>query len=74
MEPRQFKYDMPKFGEPGMLMAEIPTYSKMADGLPKNSGKPKRPPHKMSALSYDLEMLEFYSGTIVPAVGVTVEF
>ena len=59
MEPRQFKYDMPKFGEPGMLMAEIPTYSKMADGLPKNSGKPKRPPHKMSALSYDLEMLEF---------------
>lgn len=59
MEPRQFKYDMPKFGEPGMLMAEIPTYSRMADGLPKTTGKAKRPPHKMKPLSYDLEMLEF---------------
>ena len=55
--PRQFKYDMPKFGEPGMLMAEIPTYSRMAEGLP-NPRKGGHP-HKGKNLDYDLEMLEF---------------
>jgi len=57
LAPRQFKYDMPKFGEPGMLMAEIPTYSRMKDGLPKT--RKSGPPHKMKNLDYDLEMLEF---------------
>ena len=57
LQPRQFKYDMPKFGEPGMLMAEIPTYSRMAEGLPnpRKSGHPG----KGKNLDYDLEMLEF---------------
>ena len=27
--PRRFKYDMPKFGEPGMMMGEIPSLSEM---------------------------------------------
>ena len=57
LQPRQFKYDMPKFGEPGMLMAEIPTYSRMEEGLP-NPRKGGHP-HKGKAPDYDLEMLEF---------------
>lgn len=56
--PRQFKYDMPKFGEPGMLMAEIPALSRMAEGLPKNS-RPSGPPHPHKDIDYTLEMLEF---------------
>lgn len=30
--PRKHKYDMPKFGEPGMLMAEIPSLSRIFEG------------------------------------------
>lgn len=29
LAPRRFKYDMPKFGEPGMMMGEIPSLSEM---------------------------------------------
>ena len=60
--PRVFKYDMPKFGEPGMLMAEIPSLSLMGDGL-KAAGRERKgpggPPHKPKPVAYDLEMLEF---------------
>lgn len=81
MVPRIFKYDMPKFGEPGMLMAEIPTLSRMGEGLEAAGRGGKRmgpPPHKMRELTYDLEMLEFteesltkfYSGEIAQAQGV----
>ena len=55
LAPRQFKYDMPKMGEPGMLMGEIPTYSRMSEGLPQTNRK--RPPFKGRNLDYDLEML-----------------
>lgn len=61
--PRPHKYDMPKFGEPGMLMAEIPSLSQAFAGKkPKpeeeKGGRPKRkgPPHK--PLSSDMDLLE----------------
>lgn len=57
IQPRQFKYDMPKFGEPGMIMFEIPTLSRMGDSLPPQ--KNAKPIHKLRILDYDLEVLEF---------------
>ena len=72
-QPRYFKYDMPKFGEPGMMMAEIPSLSCMFDYI-----KPAmKMPHKPMPLKYDLEMLElsgemitkFYSAEVAPAQG-----
>lgn len=73
---RAFKYDMPKFGEPGMLMHEIPTLSRMADTLANRPGK-FRPPHRPHPLDYDADILEFsedmvttfYSADIAPAQG-----
>lgn len=43
IEPRRFKYDMPKFGEPGMLMGEIPSLSRMneTDRPMRHMGHPK---------------------------------
>lgn len=47
--PRRFKYDMPKFGEPGMMMGEIPSLSEMdnTDRPMKKRGFPKggKDPH-----------------------------
>ncbi len=31
--PRRFKWDMPKRGEPGLLMGEIPSLSRFRDGM-----------------------------------------
>ena len=51
-EPRKHKYDMPKFGEPGMLMAEIPSLSRIFEdrkpgegpgGRPKDGERPPKP-------------------------------
>ena len=51
-ESRKHKYDMPKFGEPGMLMAEIPSLSRIfegrkpgeePDGNPKDGERPPKP-------------------------------
>ena len=39
-----------------------------------NTGQIMNPDSPVSEQRYDLELLELYSGTIVPAVGVTVEF
>lgn len=64
--PRKFKYDMPKFGEPGMLMAEIPTYSRMFEGLKRRPGGPM---HKPTPIDYDLEMLEFTEGMMTAFYG-----
>ena len=55
--PRQFPYDMPRFGECGMLMFEIPALSHMTEGL---TDKPRRfHPGIRRALDFDLEMLLF---------------
>lgn len=83
MVPRIFKYDMPKFGEPGMLMAEIPALSVMGQGLEAagrvdNKKGPGGPPHKAKPIAYDLEVLEFtvesltkfYSEEIAHAQGI----
>lgn len=53
---RKFRYDMPQFGEPGMIMAEIPAFSRMGEGLPKGSKPPMHPPHP---LEMDLDLLVF---------------
>ena len=42
-EPRKHKYDMPKFGEPGMLMAEIPSLSQIFVGRKPGEGSDGRP-------------------------------
>ena len=41
--PREHKYDMPKFGEPGMLMAEIPSLSRIFEGRNPGEGPGGRP-------------------------------
>ncbi len=56
LKPRQFKYDMPAFGEPGMIMLEIPALSRMGEGLPEGAKAPGHPPHTLEA---DLELLVF---------------
>lgn len=72
--PRAFKYDMPGFGEPGMLMHEIPTLSRMGETLEKRPGK-FVPPHRPHPLAYEADILEFsedamttfYNSAIAPA-------
>jgi hypothetical protein len=60
IQPRRFKYDMPKFGEPGMMMAEIPSLSRFMEFLDK---KPERP-FKPRPLPFDLECLQFSGESI----------
>ena len=57
LAPRKFKWDMPHFGEPGMIMAEIPAFSCMGDALPprKNAFNP----HPPRVLDYDMDLLVF---------------
>ena len=63
--PRQFKWDMPQFGEPGMIMAEIPAFSCMGDYLPQEKGKGNfRPPHQPRPLDFDMDLLVFTSDMI----------
>jgi ABC-type molybdate transport system substrate-binding protein len=55
--PRFFTYDMPAFGEPGMLMAEIPALSRLRDHVKTQGGPP--PGHAPKVLDFQLETLEF---------------
>ena len=76
LAPRYFKYDMPKFGEPGMMMAEIPALSCIKDYV-KSQGRPKglppRPKHdgiELETLEFTPEMITgFYSAESAPAQG-----
>lgn len=75
--PRYFKYDMPKFGEPGMMMAEIPALSNIKDYVKGNKGKPKGPAGRpkpdvgtIHTLEFTPEMVtRFYSAECAPAQG-----
>ena len=49
-----------------MLMAEIPTYSRMFEGLKRRPGGPM---HKPTPIDYDLEMLEFTEGLMTAFYG-----
>lgn len=77
LAPRAFQYDMPKFGEPGMLMHEIPALSHMGDTLAPRQNGHARPFHKPHPLPYDADILEFtenamttfYDSAIAPAQG-----
>lgn len=67
--PRPHRYDMPQFGEPGRLMAEIPCLSCMFESRsPEEGHAPKKerkgPPFKRKPLSCDTEFLEL-SGEMV---------
>lgn len=78
LAPRRFKYDMPKFGEPGMMMGEIPALSRFPEVLEKEGKRGGKMPHAPRPLDYDLYTLEcsgemltrFYSPEIAPAQGV----
>ena len=63
LAPRQFKWDMPQFGEPGIIMAEIPAFSCMGDYLPKGESNFK-PPHQPQPLAFDMDLLVFNSDMI----------
>ncbi len=81
--PRENKYDMPKFGEPGMIMTEIPALECRFEGKgapvdggdkkaqPRFKGHPRRPlPCDMVFLEFDGEMMtRFYSAEVSPAQG-----
>ncbi|MEN3753077.1 hypothetical protein ABC733_11395 [Mangrovibacter sp. SLW1] len=75
LAPRYFKYDMPKFGEPGMLMAEIPALSRMQDYVVPHGrphGAPGRPKHtqEIETLEFTPDMITaFYSSESAPAQG-----
>ena len=68
LEPRLDIYNMPKFGEPGMMMAEIPCLSEMHKSRAprmKHGGPPPRPPEEtfdMYVLQMSGEMVTKYYG------------
>ena len=63
LAPRHFRFDMPKFGEPGMMMAEIPALSCIKDYV-KSQGRPKGLPQRPHHDDLELETLEFTPETI----------
>jgi hypothetical protein len=75
-EPRRFKYAMPKFGEPGMMMAEIPALSRFLEFMDKPPQMPG--PHK--PLEVDLDCLlcsgemivRFYNDKIAPVQSIMI--
>jgi hypothetical protein len=73
VEKRYFPYDMPKFGEPGMMMGEIPSLSKMFTVIKKHPQMPKghKPPDmNIDALELSGEMVTaFYGEKIAAAQG-----
>jgi len=74
LAPRHFKYDMPKFGEPGMLMAEIPVLSRMKDYIQDKGGPAgpfgKKPDMELETLEFTPDMLtRFYTPEASPAQG-----
>ena len=68
--PRQFPYDMPRFGECGMLMGEIPTMSRMYEGLIDKTRH--QHPGLKRALDFDLEMLKFSEDMVTRFYGADV--
>lgn len=71
IEPRRFKYQMPRFGEPGFLMHEIPSLSRFMEALPPNrkpAHTPKPAEHDMAALEFSVDMLlNYYNAEVWPA-------
>lgn len=67
IEPRRFKYDMPKFGEPGMMMGEIPSLSEMNNTTRpmKKMGPPKggKGPHG-GATRPAMDVMMFSGGSV----------
>lgn len=83
LAPRPHRYDMPQFGEPGRLMAEIPCLSCMFEWKKPEEGhgpdnERKGPPFKRKPLSCDTEFLEmsgemvtkFYGAEVADAQGI----
>jgi hypothetical protein len=54
LAPRRFKWDMPQFGEPGFIMAEIPSLSRYQERLSKQYP----PVFKRTPLTEDCDLLE----------------
>ncbi len=63
--PRRFKWDMPRFGEPGMMMGEIPSLSRFLDHIER----PAKPFFTPKPLEHDLDMLEFSGEMLVKFYG-----
>lgn len=72
MAPRRFKWDMPKHGEPGMMMGEIPSLSRFLEVLGRTFDHKGRPMGKaMDLLEMSGEMMtRYYSSEIAVAQGV----
>ena len=72
LQPRRFKWDMPKHGEPGMLMGEIPSLSRYLEPLGRTFDHKSKPLEKeMDLLEMSGEMMtKFYSPEIAVAQGV----
>lgn len=70
--PRRFKWDMPKHGEPGMMMGEIPSLSRYLEPLGRTFGHKGKPLEKaLDLLEMSGEMMtKFYSPEIAAAQGV----
>jgi hypothetical protein len=72
--PRRFKWEMPKFGEPGFLMGESPSLSKFFAARPRPARSPFRPkPPRVDfeALEVSGEMLaRHYNASVAPAQSV----
>lgn len=71
---KETKYTMPKPGEPGMMMGEIPSLSEAYLYASKKPAGPKPAPHgapkemKQDCLAMNAEMMvKFYSDAIYPA-------
>jgi hypothetical protein len=71
LAPRRFKYDMPKFGEPGAMMGEIPSLSSFQEGLGHKelfTIKKKPLPEGCDLLDMTGEMLvAYYNEQVYPA-------
>jgi len=68
---RRFKYDMPKFGEPGMMMAEIPGLAQFMVALGHTGGGPRPGPpreHDMYLLDVHQDLFtNYFNEEILPA-------
>lgn len=63
IQPRRFKWDMPKFGEPGFLMGEIPELSRFMEKIDRPAGgKPPGPPSNL--MEKDMDVMEM-SGAMI---------
>ncbi|MDL2225394.1 hypothetical protein LJC20_04230 [Eubacteriales bacterium OttesenSCG-928-M02] len=77
MVPRRFIYDMPKHGEPGAMMGEIPCLSRMFEVLDRSKpvfppgvgpGSGPGPQYDSETLEFSPEMLvQYYNQDVQPA-------